>query len=638
MRNPFRSSDKQKAGLTITPAAQAAIDLGLTFDDSIAIPLFDGASSTYAKLYRRQPAVRSVVDFLARNIAQVGLKVYERQGAVSEYRPDHPCQRLLNRPADGLARSRFMRQVVADVLVYDRALVLKVKQDDKLALVRVPMPEVEVSELSFTGPQKFTIGRGNAAVTAGPTDVIYLHGYSPTDNAAGVAPMETLRQILAEETAAGTDRERFWRNGNRGAGFYERSLDTIDAVGPEAVAAWEAAMREKTRGERGAGNSPLLPPGFTFKDTRIDADTAEYIGTRRLAREEVARAYGVPLPVLGLMDTSNWGVDQFHQMLYQECLAPWCVWLQEEFEQQLLYVDFERTGEASGFYLDFNLAEKLNGSPLDQAKLVQQIVGRPIWTADEARGKIYNLPPLPNGAGEDIFINGALVAAGGPQASPTDVTNQSDAQAKALAIKVAGERGRDQSATDHAEAYRRLFTRMKAVVLSSKAAGDQIDVERWTRELYDDIRPLATSTVKAAGITAALNYGGSFDPAYTVHWLDANTRNHARGVIRQTAQTILEADDLNAYFDRQIVQRVPLLAGMRATSLVGFATNEAAKQSNKVSKTWIVTSANPRPTHAQLSGETVSIEATFSNGAAYPCDEQLPVEEAAGCSCMLAYG
>ncbi len=74
-----------------------------------------------------------------------------------------------------------------------------------------------------------------------------------------------------------------------------------------------------------------------------------------------------------------------------------------------------------------------------------------------------------------------------------------------------------------------------------------------------------------------------------------------------------------------------------ATTLAGFAVTEAAKQLNRprTTKTWLVLSGNPRSSHAAMNGETVGIEETFSNGASWPGDASLDVDETAGCQCSV---
>ena len=52
-------------------------------------------------------------------------------------------------------------------------------------------------------------------------------------------------------------------------------------------------------------------------------------------------------------------------------------------------------------------------------------------------------------------------------------------------------------------------------------------------------------------------------------------------------------------------------------------------------KTWVVTSGNPRPSHAALDGETVPYSDEFSNGANAPGDEMLTPDETCNCQCRL---
>ena len=81
----------------------------------------------------------------------------------------------------------------------------------------------------------------------------------------------------------------------------------------------------------------------------------------------------------------------------------------------------------------------------------------------------------------------------------------------------------------------------------------------------------------------------------------------------------------------------PALSSEPATTLATFAVTEFGRQLNRPSttKTWVVTSDNPRPSHAAMNGETVDIEGTFSNGADWPGDPMAGVDEVAGCHCVV---
>jgi phage portal protein BeeE len=85
-------------------------------------------SASYAWLYTHQPAVRTVVDYVARNIAQLGLKVYDRiSDDEREHVGDHPAAKVLRQPNGWTPSQQFIFTLVADFLVYDNAYVLKLR-------------------------------------------------------------------------------------------------------------------------------------------------------------------------------------------------------------------------------------------------------------------------------------------------------------------------------------------------------------------------------------------------------------------------------------------------------------------------------------------------------------------------------
>lgn len=417
--DPVEIGAMAQSGLTYTQGLQDALGRGVEFVDG-SVTTFDGFARTYSELYRKQSALRGVIDFLARNVAQIGLKLYLREEDASLPQPKHPAQRALKHPSTGVSYSRFMRQVIGDLLLFDCAFIWKIRFSDHIELVRIPIPSLVIKTGTFFAPTEFGIGTGWTQETVKEPDFMWIHGYSPVTNAAGISPAETLRQILAEEYAAGQDRQREWRNGAKLKGALERSVDMDDAGNAE-IKRWHEEWKQNSTGDKGAYGTPMLPPGVTMNWGKFDtSEQMQYLGTRKLAREEVAREYGVPLPVLGLMDTSNWSTDQYHQMLYQDTFGPIITFVQEEFEEQLLYADYEDVD--SDFFYEFDINQKMKGSFLDQAAIGQKAVGGPWMTRNEFRTKYQNLPPIPGG--DDIVVPTNVLIGGGPQANPSDAQNQ----------------------------------------------------------------------------------------------------------------------------------------------------------------------------------------------------------------------
>lgn len=432
-----RGMETKAAQNPLSPRLQALLELGpLSAEPDGSVNFFETFGASYGKLYRTQSALRAVIDFLSRNVAQCRIRLFEKDAeGTSLPAEDHPVQNLLDHPQAGVPRSRFMRQLVADKAIYDVAAIWKIRENfnpnpDSQGfvtnsgtvrnLLRIPIPYVNIFQGTLSAPVLFRLMVGRDQIKIPAEDVIWMPGYNPGSNVLGTPPLESLRQILAEEFAAGKDRENFWKKGpHLNSVFIQESNGPV--ITDDQLERFSVAWHNRYGGIAApqARQVPVLPPGMSPADMSINAQSAEYLATRTLAREECCRAYGIQPQLLGITPSNFASMDMYHQMLYQDTLAPWMVPIQEEFEEQLLR-EFE--SEDSGFYLDFNINAKLQGSFLDQASIGQQAVGGPWMTRNEFREKFQGLPPVEGG--DDIIVPLNVVLAGGTQANPQDAENQ----------------------------------------------------------------------------------------------------------------------------------------------------------------------------------------------------------------------
>ncbi|MFH0902314.1 MAG: phage portal protein [Pseudomonadota bacterium] len=391
-----------------------------------ALRMYDQYNYDYATLYRTQSNVRSCVDFLARNIAQLGLHVFRRVSETDRQRlRDHPLAVLIGQPNGWTTRYRLINSLISDLGIYDNAYWWKLKSSTgRLVLVRVPPTAVDAyGDLVPTG-YLLNFSAGQKLVQ--PAEIVHFRGYNPINGTVGLSPLETLRRILAEEFAAGDYREYFWKNAARQNGIIER---------PREAPEWSDTARERFKSEFEAlysggpnsGRTAILEEGMIWKQMSFSAQESEYLAGRKLTREECARAYHIPLPMIGILDNANFSnMQEAHKQLYQDCLGPWLAMTEDEISLQLL----PDLGDTDGVYVEFNIQEKLQGSFQEQVTAFQSAVGRPYMTADEARARL-NMPSLGGDAARLVTPLNVLV---GGQASPRDSApdNQGKARLKAL--------------------------------------------------------------------------------------------------------------------------------------------------------------------------------------------------------------
>lgn len=589
-------------------------------------------ASSYGMLYRRQPAVRTVVDFLARNIAQLNPKVYIREDNSDRFEVDeHPLAVLLRNPNPFTTRYRFFRDTVADLGIYDRAYWVKDRIPKTQAIVRLSPTQI-VRSIEKGQP----VYRNPAGKVIPRDELVVFSGYCPDGNFGnedGVSPLETLRRVLAEEWAGQDNRMNMWRNSARQSGAIQRPLEApewSDEARQRFRADWESTMA----GGGNAGRTAVLEEGMVWNPSAFSPEETEYIAGRDLTFREVCREYGMS-PQLFSGDSANANIEAFHRHLYQDTLGPWLRMIQDEIELQLLPDVDNSQGLMGRIYVEFNLAEKLRGSFEEQARSFTTLVGVPVMAVNEGRARL-NLPRI-NDPGLDEPVQPMNVLYGGQPAVtvPTEVPQPKRQGSKAAPSGAL--RRRNQAAAAHTELFRRYFRAQEQAFEKSIKKDAPFDLERWNAKLAGELYAARVVLARRTGKLAAKQIDGVYDEAITLNYLQETARAQAEGVNKNTAAALAETDDAVHVFEIAKTSRSEELGISTATALINFARNEAGKQSERAdgrqrTKTWVVTSANSR--HPELNGETVDIGETFSNGAEWPGDPSAGVDQVAGCQCL----
>lgn len=370
-----------------------------SFVSSSRLPTVVSLSMDYDKIWRTQPAVRTVVTFLARNIAQLGLPLYRRDSDTERERlNEHPLAMLLRRPNPWTTRYRFINALVHDFAIYDVAYWLKMKVDGQTSgLVRLPPKLVTPKGDNWLTPDEFEL-TGSKQRKVFPADqVVYFRGYS-ADGDVGVSPLESLRQILLEDWAGTQMREQVMRNGARVSGYIKRPPPATSGVKD-----WSKEARDRFRQQwqqqyvgdgPQAGGTPILEDGMEFVAASQTAKELQYVEGRKLTRGEVASAYFIPPPMVGILDDATFSnITEQRKMLYTDALGPWLTMIQDEIGLQLI-PDFE--AKPQQFYAEFNLREKLSGDFVSRQDAITKAVGGPTMTINEARA-LDNRPPVEGG-------------------------------------------------------------------------------------------------------------------------------------------------------------------------------------------------------------------------------------------------
>lgn len=393
-----------------------------------------------AELYETQPHLRTVISFIADNIAQVSLKEYQRVSDTDRRRvTDDTLIRLLKRPNPDMTGYELLRRLASDMCLYDSAYWLVSRDaDSPLGWSIRPIPPAWVTSVrggTVFAPGSYHVDNGRGGAMDVPAaSMLVFHGYNPLDPASGSTPVRALKDVINEQIQAWSYRTQVWQRGGRIGAVLVR---------PKDAPAWSEEDRNrfirswqefKDKGAR-AGDTPLLEDGMTLQRVGFSAREDEFLEVTKLSLQTVASVYHVSPVMVGILDNANYSnTKEFRKMLYGQTLGPLLRQIEERLNQALAPM----LGTDPSDYLEFDVRAKLSGDFEEQASVLSTSVGAPWITPNEARAT-QNLPAMPGG---DTLVTPLNVTKGG-QASPQDggAVQSSLAQGKKQAV-VAGWRSR----------------------------------------------------------------------------------------------------------------------------------------------------------------------------------------------------
>ena len=619
-------------------------------------PHVDGLSAR--QLYATQANLHAVVSFLANSVAQLPLKVYTRNAEFNRQRDrDSNAAKLLYRPNADQTAYELWNAVMTELLLMGVSTLWVLPDPDSESgyqLRLIPKEWIMDSERNTNyAPDKIRVmTNGSGSYIEIPrTEFVQFRTYSPGNPGGYQSPLAALRQTLNEQIQADKFRTEIWSSSGRFNAYLTRPSN-VQPWSDEQRKAFVSAFREGWgKGGSNAGKIPLLEDGMEIKPYQFNSKEAQYAETKQLSREDVAAAYHVNPSLVWHTTTQTYASAKDNaRALYADCLGPTLQMLQQRINSFLLPM----IGADPQTYVEFDLTEKLKGSFEERASILQSAVGGPWMTRDEARAD-NNLPPLPDGQGSQIITPLNVIEGG--QASPQDThTNQNagEPEVKLIipshrkdnenTIRIKGKSNEEEDA-DVTEVLSKFFRRQANSVLPKLGAksAEWWDEDRWDAELADDLEPIIDKIADAHGMSTAEILGTEYGREITRKYLRKLTEGRAKAInastLEKLMQTIEDAEqEPAAVFEKRESNDAVTFGQSLATAIASWAVLESVHQaqnsgySKRVEKEW-VTGPNSRPSHTAMNGQRVGIDEKFSNGADWPGDDNLPVNEVAGCNC-----
>lgn len=373
----------------------------------------DPKNMTVEDLWATQPHLRTVIDFRARNIAQLGMQMFRADSETRERVRGTPASKLLNRPNKYMTGYDLIYDLVATSSLYDIAYWVILDGESGKEIHPFPPSWVTPQADSFFGEKVYSVqppGIEEPIKVPGQY-VIEFRGWNPQRSLTASSPVETLRMVLEEQHSSRKHRLQLWRRNGRVGTYITR---------PKDAPSWDDTARRRfmdmfkafTGNGDKAGGVPLLEDGMDLKRNQFTSADEQWAESVKLSLETVAQVYQVNPVMVGVLDAANYSnMREFNKALYRTSLGPDIRKLEERITEFVLPM----LGAGSDEFVKLNVESMLRGSFEEQANVMSRSVGGPWMTRNEARA-LHDMPPVDGG---DELIVPLNVVEGG-QSSPLD--------------------------------------------------------------------------------------------------------------------------------------------------------------------------------------------------------------------------
>ena len=303
------------------------------------------------------PTVHAIVTAVSRRISVSPCHVYRTEEVNGRRRTtieeNHPVSLLLRAPNQWQTEVEFWLDSVSSFMRWGRFHAYKARASDGTTANLIPVHAGNVTvEQMDSRRLMFEVQLENGRTERWDQPrMLYVRG-AGTDFFRPVSPVMAVRESIALELAA----EQF------GAAFFSNgALPLLLFELQQGFNAWKtegerdeflAKLKEKfTSGKR--FSSMILPKGMTVDTVNVENDKAQFIETRRLIRNVIAGAFGVPPHLVGDLERATFNnVEQQDRDFSLNVVMPVARAFEEAMTRDLLNREDRRNGYRVRFDLD----------------------------------------------------------------------------------------------------------------------------------------------------------------------------------------------------------------------------------------------------------------------------------------------
>ena len=528
-----------------------------------------------------------------------------------------------------------------------------------------------------------------------PEEVIWLRYSNPLDEFEGMSPLRSAMIAADAGYAAAMSNKKLFSAGIQMAGVVAPAGGATSSFTEEQAQQIERSINRRFSDPKSSNKWAVLRSQIDFKPLSVTPKDAEFLGTLNWSMEEIARAYGVPLDLIGGQRTyENYNAAQ--RDIWQRTLIPEARFIANELTEQLLPLFNAQSQEVAFDLSEVDVLQEAANAKWSIAKeqleawalTINEWRGRigldPVAWGDVAWGTLQTAPilgpmaPAPSAdsiwAKQDPPPAETPLADAPPQEEPRMITtgrtrSMEYGSPEHRAFMERADKRQEPATVRIGKVTADLMRRQRQSVLAKlrnrSAKRDEADfldepfnLPEWVRKFTTELRPVLRDVMGEAGQQSLddLGVGISFDvfDPNVVRALEKQTQRFAREVNETTWNALTDsltegiqagenvdklADRVNAVMGDRIQSSGETIARTESNIAHSNADIMSWQQSGVVGgKEWLsALDDRTRESHVSAHGQVVPLDQPFTVGGYRMQAPGLdgPASEVVNCRCSM---
>jgi HK97 family phage portal protein len=323
------------------------------------------------------------VSLISDTVSALPVDTYIRRDGIAY--PYRPKPAWVSKPDVAIPSVAFWQQTMISLLIDGNAFVRLFKDNSGNIVNMVVLNPLNVQVSRNALGQKFYTSTVEGNKVLSGDEMLHISGsIIMPGEFRGKSPIDTLKENIGLAISLESFAARFFGQGTLTQGVIEYP----GALTAEQAENLARSFDRQHKGFRKAHKTGILSGGAVFKPTTIANDQAQMLDSRRLAVEDVARAYRVPTDMIGLNNggQSYNSIEQKQIAFVTHTLRPWLAKLEDAFSTLLI----------DGAYLAFSTDDLLRGDYATRIEGYSKLLQNGVLSTNEVRRK-ENMRPIEGG-------------------------------------------------------------------------------------------------------------------------------------------------------------------------------------------------------------------------------------------------